>query len=75
MKNFSKTTAARIADEVSVGLTGHHIDDLNPSGKIILLEQARRIGKEELIDVIISMLPPELRMAASDEYDRACRTH
>lgn len=75
MKDFSKTTAAQIADEISINITGQHIDDLDPSGKIILLEQAGQVGKEELIDVIISMLPVELRIAASDEYDRVCRTH
>ena len=75
MKDFSKTTAAQIADEISISVTGQHIDNLDKSGKIILLEQAGQVGKEELIDVIISMLPVELRIAASDEYDRVCQTH
>lgn len=75
MNDFHETIAGQTALEVSMGLTGRPVDDLDSLDKIILLEQAGRIGKEELIDVIISMLPVDLRMPASDAYDLVCYTH
>lgn len=74
-KTFSNTTASGIAAEVSNNLYGKAVDNLDPGQQVLLMDRAGQIGKEELIGVLISLMPVQFRIHASDVYDRACLTH
>lgn len=73
MRSFNKTVAGKMANSVSVGMLGRRVDDLDDECvKQLLLSQSARLGREEFIAVVLALLPPGLRLAACDEYDRVC---
>lgn len=69
---FSISTAGEIADEISVCLLNKPIRDLSTEEKISLLDSAANLGREELISLIISFLPDDIRDRANSVYDFVC---
>lgn len=69
-RTFSDTTASGIAAEISNNFYGKAVDNLDPGQQVLLMDRAGQIGKEELIGVIISLMPVQFRIHASDLYDR-----
>jgi hypothetical protein len=70
---FESTIAGSMATEVSMSFLDKPLsDELTAEEKILLLDNASQIGREELTSCIIAMLPAELRMHASSAYDYTC---
>ena len=69
---FSATIAGQMANEVSMSFLDKLIDELSVDEKILLLDDASKIGREELTSIMISFLPDDLKMYASSAYDYVC---
>lgn len=74
-RSFCDTTASRIAAEISDDFFGKSLDELDLGQQVFLMDRAGQIGKEELIGVIISLMPVQFQLHASDVYDRTCLTY
>lgn len=68
---FDQTPAGLIAADTAARFfgTSQTTDELTTKQKVALLQYAAGRGHEEFLDTLISLLPAELRMAASDAYD------
>lgn len=69
---FAATIAGQMADEVSLGLFDKTISELSTQEKILLLDKASQIGREELTSIIISFLSDDIKMHASNAMDFVC---
>jgi len=68
---FNQTTAGQIAADTLNSFAGKPTtDSMTAAEKIRLMQFAAAQEKEEFIDTIISLLPPEIRLAAAEIYDR-----
>jgi hypothetical protein len=69
---FDATIAGQMSNELSHSFLDKPIDELSLEERILLVDNASQIGREELTSCILAMLDPELRMYASSAYDFAC---
>lgn len=67
---FDETTVSQVANELCLKFRRASPDEMDTFERLRLMQHAAGQGREEFTDVVIAMLPPELRLPAAILYDQ-----
>lgn len=67
---FEETTVSQVARDLCLEFRRASTDDMDTFEKLRLMQYAAGQGREEFTDIIIALLPPELRLPAAILYDQ-----